>query len=186
MMQLVRKYGIVIDIQVLRLIRATLLLESMAARLNHEINYVDQYLKFDQYRAEQARRRVTDSILDQMDGNGNEQMIIRLDRIAHAAEGLFARTSHMLSLPSVNFNALMSKWSFAVYMLLRFIGQSVVLTLIFALFTALQLQASAQPALDVTNIFRKVMASPVYQILLLVMIFVNGRTVLFRMDDKEV
>jgi ubiquinone biosynthesis protein len=186
MMQLVRKYGIVIDIQVLRLIRATLLFESMAARLHHEINFVDEYLKFDKYRAEQARRRVTDSILDQMDGNGNEQMIIRLDRIAQAAEGLFARTSHMLSLPSVNFNALMSKWSFAAYTLLRFIGQTAVLTLIFAMVTALQLQAGAQPSLNVTHIFLKVISSPVYQILVLVMLFVSGRTVLFRMDDKEV
>jgi len=41
MMQLVRKYGITVDIQVLRLIRSTLLFESMAARLHNEIDFVD-------------------------------------------------------------------------------------------------------------------------------------------------
>ncbi len=186
MMQLVRKYGIVIDIQVLRLIRSTLLFESMAARLHREIDYVNQYQKFERYRAEQARRRVTDSILDQMDGKGNEQTIIRLDRIAHAMEGLFFRTSHMLSLPSVNFNSLMSKWSFAVYSLLRFIGQTLVLTLFFAILTGLQFYFEAQQAITVIDVFQRVVSNPVYQVLLLVMIFVSGRTVLFRMDDKEI
>jgi ubiquinone biosynthesis protein len=186
MMQLVRKYGIVIDIQILRLIRSTLLLESMAARLHHEIDFVDQYQKFDEYRAEQARRRVTDSILEQMDGNGNEQMVIRLDRIAHATESLFFRMSHMLSMPSVNFNSLMSKWSFAVYMVFRFAGNATLLTLASACLIGIQFYFKTQQSMTVINIFQKVISSPVYQFLLFVIILVNGRTVLFRMDDKEI
>ena len=186
MMQLVRKYGIVIDIQILRLIRSTLLFESMSARLHREIDFVDQYQKFERYRAEQARRRVTDSILDQMDGNGNEQMIIRLDRIANAVESMFFRTSHMLSLPSVNFNSLMSKWSFAVYTLFRFIGQTVALSLVFAFLISLQFYLDAQGPINAVNLLQRVISNPVYQIFLLVMIFVNGRTILFRLDDKEI
>lgn len=186
MMQLVRKYGIVIDIHILRLIRSTLLFESMAARLHRRIDFVEQYQKFERYRAEQARRRVTDSILDQMDGKGSEQMVIRLDRIAHAAESLFFRTSHMLSLPSVNFNSLMSKWSFAIYMLLRFIGQAIFLTLIVAAAIGFQLYFKTQQPVNFINVIQTAVSNPVYQILLLVMVFVNGRTVLFRMDDKEI
>jgi len=186
MMQLVRKYGISIDIQILRLIRSTLLFESMAVRLNREINYVDQYQKFDHYRAEQARRRVTDAVLGQLDGKGNEQTIIRLDRIAQAMDGLFFRASHMLSLPSVNFNSLMSKWSFAFYKLLLFIGQTIVLTFIFALLVGLRLSFDLQQPADVITVLQDVVSNPVYQFLLLVTIFVHGRTVLFRMDDKEI
>src|ERR1051325_500977 len=133
MVQLARKYGIPIDIQVLRFIRSTLLLESMAVRLHPEIDFVEQFWKFNRYRAERARRRITESILDQFDGKGTEQTVIRLDRIAHAAEELVFRTSHMLSLPTVNFNALMGKWSFAIYTLFRWISQAAILTLIFAL-----------------------------------------------------
>jgi predicted unusual protein kinase regulating ubiquinone biosynthesis (AarF/ABC1/UbiB family) len=185
MMHLVRKHGISIDIQVLRLIRSTLLFESMAARLHSEINFVDQYQKFDLYRAEQARRRVTDSILNQLDGKGNEQTIIRMDRVAHAVEGLLFRASHMLSFPSVNFNALMSKWSYAVYTMLRFIGQASVLTLIFTVLASFNLYSARQPV-NVINVLQGVISNPVYQILLLGTIFLNGRTVLFRMDDKEI
>lgn len=186
MMNLVRKYGITVDIQVLRFIRSTLLFESMAARLHAEIDFVKQYQIFKNYRAEQARRRVTDSMLDQMDGKGNEQTIIRLDRIAHAVEGLFFRASHMLSLPSVNFNTLMSKWSFAVYTLLRFVGQTAALTLVFAFLTNVKFYFDEQQFMNVYDVFFQVVANPVYQIILFITIFVHGRTVLFRLDDKEV
>ena len=186
MMSLVRKYGITVDIQVLRFIRSTLLFESMAARLHAEIDFVKQYQIFKNYRAEQARRRVTDSMLDQMDGKGNEQTIIRLDRIAHAVEGLFFRASHMLSLPSVNFNTLMSKWSFAVYTLLRFLGQTAALTLIFAFLINIKFYFDEQQFMNVYDTFFNVVTNPVYQIILFITIFIHGRTVLFRLDDKEV
>ena len=186
LVQLARKYGITIDIQVLRLIRSTLLLESMAARLDPEIDFVDRFSKFQDYRAEQARRRVTDSILDQLDGKGIERTIIRLDRIAHAAEGLAFRTSHALSLPSVNFNILMGKWSFAVYTLLRFIGQAAVLTMIAMFLAVLQTYIETRQSLNVIEVFRHLISNPLYQILVLLLFYVNGKAILYRWDDKEV
>ena len=186
MMQLVRKYGITIDIQVLRLIRSTLLLESMAARLHKEIDYVVQYRKFKNYRAEQARRRVTDSFTEQLDGKGNEQTIIRMDRFAHSAESMFFRLQHMLSLPSVNFNVLMSKWSYAIYTLLRFIAQATMLILVFAGLTSLQFYLATRQTLNLMEVAQQVAYNPVFQVFLLALVYINGRTVLYRLDDKEV
>jgi predicted unusual protein kinase regulating ubiquinone biosynthesis (AarF/ABC1/UbiB family) len=186
MVQLARKYGIAIDIQVLRFLRSTLLMESMAARLNSQIDFVKQFWKFNQYRAEQTRRRITDSVLDQLDGKGTEQTIIRLDRISHALEGLAFRTSHMLSLPTVNFNALMGKWSFAIYTFFRFIGQVFLLTLIFALLISFRLYFESESFVNVTSVIQNIVINPIYIILLLLLIYVNGRTVLYRLEDKEV
>lgn len=186
MVQVGRKYGITIDIEVLRFIRATLLIESMAARLHREVNFCDQYQKFKSYRAEQARRRVTNSIMDQLDGEGSEQTVIRMDRIAKAVEGLIFRTSHMLALPSVNFNSLMSKWSYAIYILFRFTGQAIALTAIFALGMGLQAFFALQEPLNIIHILQMAVINPVYQVIFLLIIFINGKTVLYRLDDKEV
>jgi predicted unusual protein kinase regulating ubiquinone biosynthesis (AarF/ABC1/UbiB family) len=186
LMQFARKYGITIDIQVLRLIRSTLLFESMAARLNRDIDFVARFAKFQAYRAEQARRRVTDAILDQLDGKGIERTVIRLDRIAQAAEGLAFRTSHALSLPSVNFNILMGKWSFAMYILLRFMGQIAVLTLTAMFLTTLLTYLNTRQSLNVFDVFQSVATNPLYQILILLLFYVNGKVVLYRWDDKEV
>lgn len=186
MMNLARKYGITVDVQMLRFIRSTLLFESMAVRLYPEIDFLKQYQIFKNYRAEQARRRVTDSILNQMDGKGNEQTIIRLDRIAHVVEGLVFRASHVLSLPAVNFSALMSKWSFAVYSFLRFVGQIVIWTLIFALLANIKFYLSELHLMNMHETLQVVVTNPVYQVIFFITIFVHGRTVLFRLDDKEV
>src|SRR5207249_3768671 len=96
------------------------------------------------------------------------------------------RTSHMLSLPSVNFNTLMSKWSFAVYTLLRFISQAVILTLIAGLLASLGLYFETSHLINMMNVFQRVVTNPIYQIILIGLIYVNGKTVLYRLDDKEV
>src|SRR5438309_11220124 len=89
---LARQHGLLIDRQVLRLLRATLLYESMAARLHPTIDFVRQYWKFNAYRAEQARRRVTTTILDTLEGKTSGQMIIRLDHIATIVDSFLLRT----------------------------------------------------------------------------------------------
>jgi ubiquinone biosynthesis protein len=185
MIRLARKYGIVIDIQVLRLLRSTLLFEAMAVRLDHTIDFVKQYQRFDHYKAEQARRRITDTVLNHLDGQADEQLILRLDRIAKTVEGFFFRTIHMFSLPSVNFSALMSKWSFAAYIMILFFGQVVAITLVTVFVMMLNSYLGAKP-IDILGILQGVITNPVYQIVVLILMFVNGRNILFRLDDKEV
>ena len=186
MIQLARKYNIVFDIQVLRVLRSTLRFESMAVRLDHKIDFVRQYRKFDNYRAEQARQRVTGAIMNQIDGKSDEQLIIRLDRIAHTVESFLFRTSHLLSLPSVNFNVLMSKWSYAIYIFVRFVAQVIGVTALAVILLYLGQYLGAQQQSGIDETLRQVITNPIYQIIMLMLVIANGRTVLFRMDDKEV
>ena len=183
---LAHKYGIAIDIEVLRLLRSTLLLESMAVRLDHEINFVREYRKFDRYKAEQARRRVTNTVLDRLEGKSNEQLIIRMDRLMQTMQGLFFRTSHMFSLPSVNFNVLMSKWSFAVNIAVRFFTQVLGTTVVGLGLALVYFYLSGRVPLVPSEVFYWCISNPIYLTALLLLMLVNGRTVLLRLDDKEV
>jgi len=186
MIQLARKYGISIDMQVLLQMRSTLLCESIAARLHPKIDFVRQFRKFDHYKAEQARRSITDSILDQLEGKTNQQLVIRLDHIANTVQDLFFRTRHLLALPSVNFRALMSKWSYAVYILFRFLAEVLGITAVAVFLAVFHFYSSGVQPISTSAVLHSVITDPVYQIVLLVLIFANGRAVLFRMDDKEV
>jgi predicted unusual protein kinase regulating ubiquinone biosynthesis (AarF/ABC1/UbiB family) len=186
MIQLARKYSIPMDMHVLLQMRSTLLCESIAVRLHPKIDFVRQYRKFNRYKAEQARRAITDAVLDQLDGKSNEQLIIRLDRIAETVQGIFLRTRHMLSLPSVNFKTLMSKWSYAVYILVRCLAQMLGITAVAVFLVFLNYYYSGVQPITATIVLQSVITNPVYQIIILVLIFASGRTVLFRLDDKEV
>ena len=184
-MRLARKHRIVIDLEVLRLMRATLLFESMAARLHPTIDFVRAYWRYSDDRAEQARRRITDQVLAIQEGRADEQVVIRLERIATILDGFALRTRHMLSLPSVNFNALADKWSFAFYNVLRFLGSALAATVVAGLLISGGLAASGQPLLGFEPLLRAVLARPLYQAALLLLLVVHGRAILFRMDDRE-
>ena len=184
-MRLARKYGIVMDSQVLRLLRATLLLESMAVRLHPKIDFVRQYWKFSEDRAEGARRRVTDTVLAIQEGKSDEQLVIRMDRVATILDGFLLRTRHMLSLPSVNFNALASKWSFAFYTGLRFAGAATAATVLAWILVWLRQVLSGRPLMSIGEVLPVLTGHPLYQAVLLLLLLVHGRTVLFRLDDQE-
>jgi predicted unusual protein kinase regulating ubiquinone biosynthesis (AarF/ABC1/UbiB family) len=185
MIRLAQKYRIVLDSRVLRLVRATLLAESTAVRLHPTIDFERQYRKFQRYRAEQARRRVTDTLSRQWEGRPNDRLVIRLDRLAQVLSGLLFRTRRMLALPAVNFNALMSKWSFAFYILFRFLFQFAVVSGLAALLAAAAVILQGQVPLDPAYLAGTILANPLYVLVVIVLIFANGRTVLFRMDDKD-
>ena len=80
----------------------------------------------------------------------------------------------------------MGKWSFAVYTLLRFIGQAATLTLIAMFLAVLQTYMETQQSLNILHVFQGVAANPLYQILILLLFYMNGKAILYRWDDKEV
>jgi hypothetical protein len=92
----------------------------------------------------------------------------------------------MFSLPSVNFNVLMSKWSFAVYTMVRFFTQVFGVTAVAFIMAGLYFYLGTKYPFNVQAVFSAAVTNPLYQALILVLILVNGRTVLFRLDDKEI
>lgn len=186
MMHLARKNGIVMDIQVLRMLRATLVVETIAMHLHPKINFVQQYWKFDRFRAEQARRRVTNSIRDQLEGKTNEHLVIRVDRVLHTIEDLILRARHMLTLPSMNFSSLMSKWSFGFYILFRYLGHLLGITALAVISGYAVFYFNGQEMPSLPDLLKLIVTNLVYLLSLLVLTFINARTVLFRMDDKEI
>ncbi|MCX6081926.1 MAG: AarF/ABC1/UbiB kinase family protein [Chloroflexi bacterium] len=183
---LARKHGIVLDIEVLRLMRSTLQFESMAVRLDPTIDFIAYYREFVQYKAEHARRRITESLTTHLDGRENEQLIIRIDRISQTLRGLFDRASHLLALPSVNFNVLIGKWPYAIYIIVRGLIQSLAVSVLALLVAALVNWLGGHPAAGFGQLMNQAFLHPIYHISLVLLLLVNGRTLLFRLDDKEV
>lgn len=185
-LRLARKYHISIDIQVLQLLRAALLTESSAVRLCHDIDPIAIYEQFEEHRAEMASRRVTDQLTRQMEGKENERLVIRIDRILYMLQGLFFRARHTLTIPNVNFNALINKWSFAVYNLIRFTISAVIVTMAGIVVYLGAYVFGSGATLNAEAIFEAVFSNPLYQGIILLLVIVHSRNVLFRFEDKEV
>jgi len=80
---------------------------------------------------------------------------------------------------------LLDKWSFAIHTFFRFIGQAVILSLIFVLLASLQIYFEAHH-IFIADVFQRFITNPLYWLLFLVLIYVNGRMILYRLEDKEV
>jgi len=68
---------------------------------------------------------------------------------------------------------------------LRFVIRTLLFTLAFAGVLAVQLVRGGQP-IDALPLFQSLLMNPAYQLVLLLLVFIHGRIVLFRLDDKEV
>jgi hypothetical protein len=124
--------------------------------------------------------------MDRLEGRDSEKLVIRIDRMAQIFAGLVFRTRRMLALPSVNFNNLLGKWSFALLTLVRFGVEVVVLTgLAILLILAGPLLAGRANLVSGPAIFQTLFNNPFYLLALLILTLANGRTVLFRLDDKD-
>jgi ubiquinone biosynthesis protein len=183
LIHMARRYGIVIDIEVLRLMRATLLLESLAVRLDPQIDFVERYRKFDHYRAEKARRSVTNAIIKQAEGREDARFTVGVDRAIEVLQGLYFRVRHFLTMPSLNFGTFAGKWAFAFSVFIRFIGQALLLTGIGVLLVAL---TSGGKPMYLPSAVNTVTSSLLYRTLIIVLIFIDARLVLLRFDDKDV
>lgn len=181
-----RKYGVTIETDVLRLLRAVLLFDSMALRLDSTVNLVKEYRKFTDHRATQARKRVVRSASKQMRSGSTDQFYLRLDRIVDTGEGLLFRLRHTLKIPTVNFHMLMSKWSYAVSTLIGFVAQVALVTLVGMVVAGGVAFYSGETVTELQPLLEVVSSSRVYQGIILLLVLLSGRNVLFRMDDSEI
>jgi ubiquinone biosynthesis protein len=180
-----RRFGVTMEYHVLRMLQANLAYEMLALRLDNNIHVIDEYNRFTRYQARRAGRRARRNITRTL-RRPDDKVFLRLERLLHTGEGLVARLRHVLAIPSVNFNSLMSKWSFAAYTLIRLGTQSVALTsaAVLVLATA-QFLATGETA-GGEALLRQVVSHRLYQFLIVVLVFLNGRALLFRLDDKDV
>jgi hypothetical protein len=180
------KYGVVIDLNVLRLLRSMMLFESMAVRLDRKLDVVKEYRQFDDFRAFQSRQRIISMVEKQVRKGGTDRNYLVLDRVTSTGDRIFQRIRQVAATPAVSFSTMMSKWSFAFFMLIKFLYQ-VLLVSVVALGVAFSIQLIAGDGrLNLIAAVQMVVTDRVYLLIVLFLLFVNGRSVLFRMDDTEV
>lgn len=180
-----RKHGVTIETDILRLLRALLLFDATAVRLDPRLNIVKEYRKFNDHRASRARDRIVRSLTDPSEQSPADRFILRLDRVVNAGEGLFFRLRHVLSIPTVNFHMMMSKWSFAFSTLIAFVAQTALVTIVSMIVAAVVALLNDGTPGDISSLFKSVARNHLYQAFVLFLILVSGRKVLVRMDDSE-
>lgn len=181
-----REHNITMNIHVLRLIRAYLLNDTIAARLCHKIDHVREYQKFSRFRARRARERVEERIARQFQDGIDGRIYMQVEELADTSERLFRQLQRVLSTPMLKFNAVLDKSVYSLSILFRLLGHLVLVTFAALGITYGMEWTTNQQLINFSDAFVQAISNRVYLSIILFVFIINIRTILFRLGDKEV
>jgi ubiquinone biosynthesis protein len=107
--QLVREHQIPMGRNVVRMVRATLLYDTVASRLYPEINVFREFEKYSEDVARRTRRRIEKCGIRQLMQGPDDSAFVKLQQIADVGNGLLFRVQRFLEDPQFSFAAVAGK-----------------------------------------------------------------------------
>jgi ubiquinone biosynthesis protein len=180
-----REHHVVMNVQVLRMIRACLLYDMIAVRLDDSADHVREYQRYNKHRAKFARRRVQKQISSFFEQGVSNRLFLQMESISDTGGRLFRQLQRYLSTPVMKFNAVLDKPVYSIYTLFKFIWQVVLVGVFSAcVIFGLEWLRQGQP-LSFSEVIDQVMSNRYVYAAVLLLLIVNVRSVIFRLSDKE-
>src|SRR5258706_1650504 len=175
-----QKFNLPMNLHMLRMIRSTLLYDSIVLRLDNRIDRYDEYIQFMKFRAQFVKRRWR----QRLRGNAGDNGFLNVQEAGKTINELMIRVPTLLSKPIVNFGSTVNKWVFATSVLSRVAGRILFVTLILlGLIEFVHvLTGTPIPLMDVLN---AVVLHKLYWAFLLVTTLFSVRLILFRFRDRD-
>lgn len=176
-----RKFNLPLNLHMLRMIRSTLLYDSIVLRLDNQLNRYHEYGQFMRDRAKMVKKKWSKSLHN----NSVEAFFLRAEDLSKAANDFMARAQTTLSRPILSFGSTVDKWIFSATVLSRMIGRIffITLTLLVSFYYIGLLTGSATSFLVVLS---NILNSKLYILFIVIALFLNIRHILFRLEDRDV
>jgi predicted unusual protein kinase regulating ubiquinone biosynthesis (AarF/ABC1/UbiB family) len=181
MVKAARHYSLPMNLQMLKMLRATLLYDTLVLRLDGSVNRYEEYARFRRkdrarWAAERWRKRARDTRRD---------LFLRVEELAEAGEDLMARAQQTISSPVLSFRSVIEKWVFTFSVLSRTVGRLVVITGIAVAMVVIARYVRSEPALTLDSLWTA-LRNRAYQVVVLAAIVLNTRDILFRLTERDV
>jgi ubiquinone biosynthesis protein len=179
-------FEITVDFHVLRLIRAVILYDTLAVRLHHDLDIIEEYGRFAGYHAQRVRRKVSRNLARQARDGVDDRTYLRMEQLRDTTEGLFFHMRHALAIPRVNFSDLVDKWAFVIHRFVTVGAQVLGLTLLALGLVAARRWLDGGGTAELSTLVRQAVSQPGYQVLVVLLVLLSWRKLSFRMSDKDV
>ena len=121
-----QQFNLPMNLHMLRMIRATLLYDSIVLRLDNQLDRYQEYMDFMKDRAKLVKKKWRSKLKN----NAGDSFFLQMEEMGKTFTDLMIRTQTTLGKPLVNLGSTVNKWIFTVSVLSRMVGRIVVLTLI--------------------------------------------------------
>jgi ubiquinone biosynthesis protein len=180
LVKVAQQYNLPLNLHTLRMIRATLLYDTLVLRLDRKIDRYEEYGRFMEYRAGLSKKRLQ----KRWRRNMKDGIFMRLHELAETAEDAVQRVQHTLSSPILNFGSVVDKWIFTFSVLGRMVGRLALVTLIAIALVAL-VHYFRDGAVNLINILNLLLRSGLFQLALLCVVILNVRLIIFRLRERD-
>lgn len=189
-LELAREFHIPMNLNTLRMIRSTLLYETIAARLYNRVSAYREHRIYNKSAGKRARRRVRNKIHRWLFRGFKKEEYLAIEELMNMGNRVAYLAQRWLDTPPFRFSLLVNKFVYAVSVSLRGVLTFVFSTLAGGFgvlgYRLLTLGSHGLAHLDIWGACLEVLSYRPYQMLIGVIIFLNIRRVMFRFFDKDI
>ncbi len=183
---LAREYNIPLNLNTLKMIRSTLMYETIAARLYPEVDAYKEHRVFNNAAGRRARKRVHKAVLKFLFKGPSDEAYLAIEQIADMANRTTYLAQRWLDSPPFQFSNLVDKASNAISIFLRAFLTFWVTTLGLAFALVGWHLMHHDTRLGIWRACLQIIGYTPYQFLVGVNVFLDIRKVMFRFFDKDV
>jgi ubiquinone biosynthesis protein len=181
MVKIARKFKLPSNLHMLRMIRATLLYDSIVLRLDNQLNRYDEYLHFMKDLAQLVKLKWRARLRD----NSGDHFFLNVEEAGNALNDLLLKTQSAQGRPIVTLGSTINKGIFSASVLLRLAGRLILVTLLAMLGVQLWYALAGEP-FSMGMAFSAVIRNRLYQVLVAAALLLNLRHIVVRLTEPEV
>jgi ubiquinone biosynthesis protein len=189
-LRLAREYNVPMNLNTLKMIRSTLMYETIAARLYPNVDAYHEHRVYNKQAGKRARDRVRKQVMKWMFKGPNNEAYLTVEQMADMANRTLYLAQRWLDTPPFQFSRMVDKAVYAVSIFLRGMLTFTISTLsISFLYLGYQFVTHGSQGLQQIDIWHaalQVVTYTPYQFLVGVILFLDIRKVMFRFFDKDV
>jgi len=175
-----QKFHLPMNLHMLRMIRATLLYDSIVLRLDNQLDRYHEYTQFMKDRAQLVKKKWRSKLKD----NAGDSVFLNLEELGKTFTDMMIRTQTTLGKPLVNLGSTIDKWIFTVSVLSRMAGRILLVTLLGMGLFDLVAYLNGEP-LSFLGTLSALVQNHLYQLFLVAAVVFNIRHILFRLRDRD-
>jgi ubiquinone biosynthesis protein len=178
-----RDYGVPVSLEITQFFRATLLYDTIATRLNKDIDFNAEYKEYAREAGKKARQRVQKAVGERF-GGPTDNDYLTIERVGDTVTQFFFLWQRFVEEPAIQFKNIVGKIAYAVSMLMR-IGYLVVVVAGFALITDFLAARWFGRQIVWTDVADRLVSLWWVQLVLVIAAVVLIRRILIRMGEPD-
>jgi hypothetical protein len=182
MIQAGRRHGLQMNLRTLRMLRATLLYDTLVLRLDRS---VDRYQAFEEFRRRDQARWARQRWRRRMRGLQGD-LYLRVEELAEAGEDLMTRAQGTISSPVLNFTAASETWSFVLGVMGRSSVRLLFLTAAAVAAASYARSGTIFASWQLVDSLATVVQNRFFQALIFLAVTIDMRQIVLRLRERDV